>query len=111
MCKNNDTPSNRLSQRRFEEILFSTQNEATSLPLKGMENKDRKAEEARAALLRRAVLPEIMLVTDVADALKLTTANAVKAVMRGQCGPFATIGGRVIIRREAFLRWVAQHEV
>lgn len=54
--------------------------------------------------LRRAMLPELMLVEDVARVLGVTPATARKAIRRGDVGRFVRIGRRLGVRRPEFLR-------
>ena len=60
--------------------------------------------------VRRAALPELMLVPDVALALQRSTSYARKAVLLGECGPFVRVGGRLAILRTAFLASLAQRQ-
>ena len=54
-------------------------------------------------VVRRAVLPELMLVEDVPIALRVTPATARRALLHGDCGPVLRIGRRLAVLREAFL--------
>jgi len=60
---------------------------------------------------RRAALPEVLFVPDMALALGgITESAARRAVLRGECGPFLRIGRRLAVRRDAFLAALAARE-
>lgn len=62
--------------------------------------------------LRRAALPEVLFLPDLAIALGLQSASAARrALLRGDCGPYLRIGRRLAIRREALLQSLAAREV
>ena len=61
-------------------------------------------------MLNRAVLPEIMLLADIANALGLSLRQAAFAVEHGQCGPYVRLANRILIRREAFLKSLSARE-
>lgn len=62
-------------------------------------------------LVRRAALPEILLVPDVGLAFGLTPSAARKAILRGDCGPYLRIGRRLAVRRDSFLAALRELEV
>jgi len=53
--------------------------------------------------VRRACLPEVMFEDDVSVALRVPRDAAREAILRGDCGAFFWIVGRIAVRREAFL--------
>lgn len=59
----------------------------------------------------RAALPQVLFIPDLAVALGgVSLATARRAVIRGDCGPYLRIGRRIALRREAFLRALADRE-
>lgn len=64
------------------------------------------------AAARRAILPELLLVPDVALALGVGPSAARKAILRGLCGPYLKLGRRrLAVRRSSFLESLAAREV
>lgn len=62
-------------------------------------------------LVRRAALPEILLVPDIALVYGLTDSAARKAILRGDCGRYVRIGRRLAVRRESFLAALEANEI
>ncbi len=60
---------------------------------------------------RRAFLPELLLVEDVAIALQLGASAARKSIVRGECGPYLHVGRRLAVRRESFLESLRRREI
>lgn len=60
--------------------------------------------------VRRAALPEVMFVEDVAIALLVQPDAARRAVLRGDCGPYFRLGRRMAVLRESFLAALAKRE-
>jgi hypothetical protein len=60
--------------------------------------------------VRRACLPEVLLIPDLAAVLGVGESAARKAVLRGGCGPFVRLGRRIAVRRESFLAHLAEVE-
>ena len=56
------------------------------------------------------VLPEILLAEDIARLLGVSVGAARKLIAKGDCGPFARVGRRLVIRREAFLESLRERE-
>ena len=56
-----------------------------------------------ADAVRRACLPEILFLPDLALALGVTSSAARRALLRGDCGPYFRVGRRYAVRRAAFL--------
>ena len=56
-----------------------------------------------ADAVRRAALPEILFLPDLALALGMTPSAARRALLRGDCGPYFRVGRRYAVRRAAFL--------
>lgn len=54
-------------------------------------------------VVRRAALPELMLVEDVALALRVTPATARRFLVRGDLGPIIRLGRGIAVLRESFL--------
>lgn len=63
------------------------------------------------SMRRRAALPEVLLMRDLALALSMTASATRRLVMRGEVGPYTWIGRRIVVRREAFLKALAEREV
>lgn len=61
--------------------------------------------------VRRAILPEICHAEDVALALGTSTPAARRLMRRGDCGPVARFGRRLVVRRDALLAAIAAREV
>ena len=61
--------------------------------------------------VRRAALPELLFVPDIALALGVKPSAARKAVVRGECGRFLRIGRRLAVRRDSFMDALAEREV
>jgi len=61
-------------------------------------------------LVRRAALPEILFVPDLALALQVSKSAARKAIRRGECGAYFRLGRRLAVRRVEFLRAVTARE-
>ncbi len=61
--------------------------------------------------VRRACLPELLLVPDVALALSLSHSAARRVILRGDCGPYSRIGRRLAVRRESFLAALEARQV
>ena len=61
-------------------------------------------------LVRRAALPEILFVPDVAVALQVSASTARRAVLRGDCGPYFRLGRRLAVRRASLLDALASRE-
>jgi hypothetical protein len=61
-------------------------------------------------VVRRAALPELLFVPDVALSLQVTRATARRAIVRGRCGPYTRVGRRYCLRRETFLEAIAGGE-
>ena len=53
--------------------------------------------------VRRAALPQILLVPDIGLALQLSNHGARRAILRGECGPYFRVGRRLAVLRESFL--------
>lgn len=53
--------------------------------------------------VRRAALPEILFIPDLALALLTSESTARRAVLRGDCGPYLRFGRRLAVRRESLL--------
>ena len=60
--------------------------------------------------VRRACLPELLLVPDVALALDISRSGARKAIVRGDFGPFLRLCRRLAVRRESFLETLRARE-
>ena len=60
--------------------------------------------------VRRAALPQVMFVPDVALALQCSASAARQAILRGDCGPFFRMGRRLALRRDSFLAALAARE-
>jgi hypothetical protein len=60
---------------------------------------------------RRAALPEVMLLPDLALALGVTPSAARRIVLRGEIGPYSRVGRRIVVRRAAFLAALEAREV
>lgn len=58
-------------------------------------------------LVRRAALPEILFIPDLALALQVSPPTARQAVVRGDCGPYFRVGRRLAVLRESFLAALA----
>ncbi len=65
----------------------------------------------RNTAVRRAILPEICHDEDVALALGTSTLVARRLMRRGDCGPVARFGRRLVVRRDALLAAIAAREV
>ena len=61
--------------------------------------------------VRRACLPELLLVPDVALALSLSHSAARRVILRGDCGPSLRFGRRIAILRESFLTALETRQV
>ena len=61
--------------------------------------------------VRRACLPEILFIPDVAVALSVSESAARRAVLRGDCGPYLRIGRRLAVRRDSFLAALQLREI
>lgn len=61
--------------------------------------------------VRRAALPQVLLVEDVGLALQLGRDAARKAILRGECGPYIRLGRRLAVLRESFLAALASRQV
>ncbi len=59
----------------------------------------------------RAALPEVMFVSDVAVALRVGEDTARRIVLRGECGAYLRLGGRIAVLRETFLDTLQQRQV
>ena len=73
-----------------------------------METKDPSPHDAA---VRRACLPEILFVPDIALTLLLSHSAARRAILRGECGPYSRIGLRLAVRRESFLAALEARQV
>lgn len=71
------------------------------------------SEPSRVRLdFRRAALPEILFVPDLALALGgVSHRSARRAVLHGDCGPFLRIGRRLAVRRESLLEALRAREI
>jgi hypothetical protein len=69
------------------------------------------APEPHALTVRRACLPEILFVPDVALALQIGRPTARRMILAGECGPFMRVGRRLAVRRESLLRALAEREI
>ena len=58
---------------------------------------------SHADTVRRAALPEVMFVPDVALALQVSFPTARLCIRRGDCGPHFRIGRKLAVLRESFL--------
>ncbi len=56
-------------------------------------------------------LPEVLDLAAVGRAFGLTRSGARRAVLRGELGPFFTVGRRMFLRRDSLLAAVAAREV
>ena len=65
---------------------------------------------AHAQTVRRAALPEVLFIPDLALALQVSDSTARRAVLRGDCGPYFRFGRRLAVRRESFLDSLAARE-
>lgn len=54
-------------------------------------------------VVRRAALPRVMFVEDVALALSVEPAAARRAIVAGWCGPYLRLGRRLAVLRDSFL--------
>jgi hypothetical protein len=61
--------------------------------------------------VRRACMPELLLVPDVALALSLSHSAARRAILRGDCGPYLRLGRRLAVLRESFLAALEARQV
>ena len=61
--------------------------------------------------VRRACMPELLLVPDVALALSLSHSAARRAILRGDCGPYHRHGRRLAVLRESFLAALEARQV
>jgi hypothetical protein len=62
--------------------------------------------------VRRGLLPEVLTPDDLAIALGLPSADAARRLLRrGHLCPYARVGQRIYVRRDALLRALAQREV
>ena len=61
--------------------------------------------------VRRAALPEVLFVPDLALALGLSESAARRAILRGDCGPFLRMGRRLAVLRESFLTALETRQV
>ena len=64
-----------------------------------------------AETVRRAALPEILFIPDIALALLASESTARRAVLRGDCGPYLRIGRRLAVRRDSFLEALETREI
>ncbi len=62
-------------------------------------------------VLKRARLPEVLLVEDVAIALKLTPRSARQALKRGDFGPFCRQGRKIMILRGTFIAAIEERQI
>ena len=60
---------------------------------------------------RRATLPELLFVRDVALVLDVGEAAARRAIRRGDCGRFLRVGRRLAVRRPEFLRALDDRQI
>lgn len=64
-----------------------------------------------ALTVRRAALPEVLFVPDLAEVLCRGQASTRRAVRRGDCGPYIRVGHRLAVLRTSFLGALASREV
>ena len=60
--------------------------------------------------VRRAALPEVLFIPDLALALQSSESTARREVRRGACGPYIVVGRRLAVLRESFLKSLAARE-
>lgn len=60
--------------------------------------------------VRRAALPQILFVPDVAVALQVGKDAARRAILRGECGPYLRVGRRLAVLKESFLAALASRQ-
>ena len=60
--------------------------------------------------VRRAALPQILFVPDVAVALQVGHDTARRAILRGECGPYLRIGRRLAVLRDTFIAALASRQ-
>src|SRR5262245_37123079 len=60
---------------------------------------------------RRAALPEILLIADLALAFRMTPSGTARAVHRGLFGPWGRVGRKIVLRRESVLATLRSREV
>ena len=61
-------------------------------------------------VVRRAALPEILFLSDLALALQIAEKEASRMVLAGGCGPYVRITGRLAVRRDSFLAALVAQE-
>ena len=61
--------------------------------------------------VRRAALPEVLFVPDLALALGVSASAARKAILRGACGPYLRLGRRLAVLRESFMAALEARQV
>lgn len=64
-----------------------------------------------ASTVRRAALPEVLFVPDLAEVLCRGQASTRRAVRRGDCGPYIRVGHRLAVLRTSFLGALASRQV
>ena len=62
-----------------------------------------------SSLVRRAALPEVMFIPDLALALQLSLPAARRSVLQGRCGPYHRVGRRLVVLRENLLAALSGH--
>ena len=61
-------------------------------------------------IVRRAALPEILFILDLALALQLSEEATKHALLRGECGPYFRVGGQLAVLRDSLLDALAARE-
>src|SRR5262249_53334960 len=62
------------------------------------------------SLGRRGLLPETLFATDLPAALGVASESAALRIVKREGIPHGRIGRRIVVRREAFLAWLASRE-
>ena len=62
-------------------------------------------------VVRRAALPEVLFVPDLALVLQVSEDEAEEAVLRGDCGPYVRLESGLAVLRESFLEALQAREI